>query len=473
MFRHLSEAGQLFDDDGTWRTDLRVDELRVPEGVRLVIGRRVKRLGDEARRVLTTAAIVGRSFDLELLDALGDAEGESLLGALEEAEAARLILSVSSGRDVRWEFAHGLIRQTLEHGLSLMRRQRAHLRVAEAMERVHGGNVDRYASDVGRHLYAAGAAADPEKTVRFLTLAGEQALAAGAFEEALRQFDDALSMHEEQDPRHTADLRYRKGQALRSLGRGVDAVEEWQAALTACERLGDGDGIARVAYDAAWSASWLGDMRGAQALARRGLESVGDGDPVTRCRLLMVLLMACSAAGDDYQASLDLLTEAEGLAETLDHPKLTAELHQAPLRFHYSYMQLPEAVEVGRRAVAERRERGELYDVCEVYWGLMVSLWYGGRVREALDVSREAETLSARVGHVFTLWVAHAIQTFHCFVTTGDLAESAARARRNIEDAERANNAFGIISRHQLGQVHDAEHRHLGHEHFAAMGHEC
>ena len=223
VFQHLSEEGRLFDADGQWRADLRVEDLDVPEGIRLVIGRRVERLSAPARQVLTTAAVVGRSFDVGLLEALGDAEGDALLTALEEAEAANLILTVSSGREVRWEFAHGLIRQTLEHGLSLMRRQRAHLRVAEAVERVHGAKVDRYASDVGRHLFQAGAAADPEKTVRFLALAGDQALEAGAFDEALRQFDDALSVHDEDDQRQVADLLCRKGRALRSLGRWADS----------------------------------------------------------------------------------------------------------------------------------------------------------------------------------------------------------------------------------------------------------
>ena len=39
----------------------------MPEGVRLVISRRLERLGDEARRVLTAAAVIGRSFPLDIL----------------------------------------------------------------------------------------------------------------------------------------------------------------------------------------------------------------------------------------------------------------------------------------------------------------------------------------------------------------------------------------------------------------------
>ena len=39
----------------------------MPEGVRLVVSRRLARLGDTARKVLTAAAVIGRSFPLDLL----------------------------------------------------------------------------------------------------------------------------------------------------------------------------------------------------------------------------------------------------------------------------------------------------------------------------------------------------------------------------------------------------------------------
>ena len=442
VFQHLSEEGRLFDEDGQWRVDLRVEDLEVPEGIRLMIGRRIERLSAEARRVLTTAATVGRSFDLTLLAAAGDVEGDALLTALEEAESARLVQTVSSGREVRWEFAHGLIRQTLESSLSLMRRQRAHLRVAEAMERVYGTRIERHAADVAQHLYQAGMGADLDKTVRFLSLAGDQALESGAFDEALRQFENALSVQAEADQRQFVDLHYKKGAALRSLGRGDEAIEEWLEALSGYEKLGDVEGIARTVFNAAWETSWLpmkGQFRAAQALARRGLDAVGDGDAAARCRLLAVLSTFSAVAGDDYQVVHDPLREAEELAETVEDPALTAELLHARARIHWSYMQLPKTNEAGRRCRQRHEERGELYDA----WEVLGASWFCGHLRETLEQVHELETLAARVGHVYGQWVARCwAPTLHHLVTTGDLAQSAARARRDIEYAERAAPTF-------------------------------
>lgn len=49
---------------------MRVDQLEVPEGMRLVLGRRLERLSEDARRILTTAAVMRRTFPLELLEDL-------------------------------------------------------------------------------------------------------------------------------------------------------------------------------------------------------------------------------------------------------------------------------------------------------------------------------------------------------------------------------------------------------------------
>ena len=276
VYQHLDEEGKLFDPEGGWRTDLRVEDLDVPEGIKLVIGRRIQRLSKDSRQLLTIAAVVGRSFDLPLLTALGDDE-DAVLTSLEDAEAAQLIRAVSAGRVLRWEFAHGLIRQTLEGALSLPRRQRAHLRVAEAMEQVYGDRVERQAADLAHHLYQAGAAADPEKTVRLLTLAGDQAAVSGAFDEAVRLFDDALSVEDDSDQRRRAGLEASRGRALRALDRDDEAIAAFRAALDYLEALGDVAGLADVAEALSWTLGWRARYDEALAVLGRVLPRLPEG----------------------------------------------------------------------------------------------------------------------------------------------------------------------------------------------------
>jgi predicted ATPase len=120
-------------------------------------------VSEECRRVLTAAAVIGRAFSYELLEALGEVEADALLDAVDEAERAHLIASTSEGPEARFTFAHEPIRQAMVSGLSLPRRQRLHLRVAEAMERVYGDDVESHALDVAHHLYQTGKGADPAR----------------------------------------------------------------------------------------------------------------------------------------------------------------------------------------------------------------------------------------------------------------------------------------------------------------------
>jgi predicted ATPase len=61
VYQHLLDEGRLFEADGKWKTALGGEPIQVPESVRLVITRRVQRLGDTTRRVLTAAAVLGRA----------------------------------------------------------------------------------------------------------------------------------------------------------------------------------------------------------------------------------------------------------------------------------------------------------------------------------------------------------------------------------------------------------------------------
>ena len=257
VFKHLAESGLIIDPEGRWRTDLEVSELEVPESVRLVVGRRLERLGEHARRALSEAAIVGRLFDFRLLEVIADDLGEdSLLDALDEAERAGLVTSAAVGDDVRYQFAHELIRQTLLTGLSALRRQRLHLRVAEAMEEVYGETPSDQAAEIARHLIEAGASADHAKAVHYLDLAGQRAISAAAFESALRSYETALAMIPAGDLEMEATIKRGLGQAYRSLGRWEECQQVWSQAIDIYEGLGHAELVGSLCTEQATQLTW-------------------------------------------------------------------------------------------------------------------------------------------------------------------------------------------------------------------------
>ena len=218
MFQHLSEEGQLFDEAGVWKIGLALDALDVPEGVRLVIRRRLARLSEATPTLLTIAAVIGRQFDLALVEALSGLDGDAFLQSIEEAEAARLITSERVGRQARYVFTHELIRSTLLSALSLPRRQRLEARVAKAMETHHQTSLKAHAAAIAHHLFEAGSAADENQTIRFLILASDQAVEAGALSSGLDQIERAFSLVHDNDSPTRITLLWKRGLARRGLG---------------------------------------------------------------------------------------------------------------------------------------------------------------------------------------------------------------------------------------------------------------
>ena len=166
--------------------------IRIPEGVREVIGRRLNRLSQRCNEALSVASILGREFTMAQLRPLVEEVTEDrLLEVLEEALASRVIeeLPQSVGR---YQFTHALIQETLTEELTLTRKVRLHASIAQTLEELYGDDAEAHAAELAHHFAQAEAVAGTEKLVRYSLLAGERALASHASEDALAHFERGL-----------------------------------------------------------------------------------------------------------------------------------------------------------------------------------------------------------------------------------------------------------------------------------------
>src|SRR5207245_856257 len=166
--------------------------LRVPHGVREVLGRRIDRLTDACAELLSVASVAGRQFDLRVLQRATGSRSEDMLELLEQAVGARLIAPVQ-GTPGRFAFSHVLVRETLYEELSTSRRRLLHLQIGEALEAQTGGGAEEHAPDLARHFLEAGTAGDPARAVDHASRAADAASRIHAYEEAARFYEMALS----------------------------------------------------------------------------------------------------------------------------------------------------------------------------------------------------------------------------------------------------------------------------------------
>jgi DNA-binding SARP family transcriptional activator len=418
-----------------------------PQGVREVTGRRLNRLGEAARSALPVAAVIGREFDFDVLEAVAPVGGDALVGALEEAVAAGVIRE--AGRVGRYAFVHALLRATLYGGLSPLRRARLHGRVGEALVRLRVGELDRHLPLLAHHFAQAAPAGQPERALGFVLAAARRADRLLAWEEAAEHYRaalDALRLAGSDDDRVRAELLLELGTAEERAGAEQAARAAFAGAVDLARALGDPALLARAALGFAGQWSLLGRVDPERArLLDEALEALGGEDGALRARVLARLALELCYA-PERERRLALSREAVTLARRLGEPRTLAACLVAR---HYALWR-PETLDDRLEVVAELRHVAERTGDAELEleaagWNV-VDLMEVGDVRAA-DVQIAAASKLAQALHrpLWLWWTT----LFRCM---------RAQLEGRFEAAERlAGEALEIGVR---GQAENARHYH-------------
>jgi class 3 adenylate cyclase/tetratricopeptide (TPR) repeat protein len=294
IVRHLGETGGIFlGEDRRWRIAAGLEEVGLPTSVRDVVGRRVERLGDEALRALSIAAVIGQEFDLGVLAEVTNQDEDRLLDLIDAAASAAVLVEAQTAE--RYRFAHALIQHSLYDELSPARRQRAHHRIAEALEARASGDDLASLAELARHWAAATRPADLDKALRYVRRAGDAARSALAPEEAIRWYQQALDLIARQSPPDD----HQRGELLATLGAVQTQVSHpegrdtlLQAARLA-RQLNDKDVLVQAALGFSPFAlvGWVAGDDDAKLVIRAALERISPEVTPTRARLLAALSM--------------------------------------------------------------------------------------------------------------------------------------------------------------------------------------
>jgi len=208
----------------------------LPGGIRELLHLRLQMVGESSWQILTTAAVIGRSFDFATLwEASGRSEEEAV-AALEDLVSQGLVLEVSraSDNEPAYDFTHEKLRALVYEETSLARRRLLHRRVAESLAgRTHRNRQPRsLPGQIARHFLQAGA---ESKAAEYFKVAGELARAVYANTEALEHFSTALALGHPD----AAGLHEAIGDLYTFLGTYGAALKSYEtaAALSPAEKL--------------------------------------------------------------------------------------------------------------------------------------------------------------------------------------------------------------------------------------------
>jgi class 3 adenylate cyclase/tetratricopeptide (TPR) repeat protein len=226
-------------------------EVELPATIQGIIQARVDALKEPVKQTVQIAAVIGRDFDLELVQAASGSPDE-VPGHLETLKHLELIHEIRLLPNIQYRFKHAFIQGVVYKSLLGPRRKALHGRIAQSMEFL---GLQEQAGTLAYHYSES---EQQENAVKYLMLAGDQMARFSANAEAFNYYDRALSLAK--SPPGSPEME--RAQIDASLKRAsVSTSREAQEqdhnylaeARTLAEALGDEARLASVLY-------WLGRL---------------------------------------------------------------------------------------------------------------------------------------------------------------------------------------------------------------------
>jgi hypothetical protein len=339
VVRALLAGGDL----GTAEGQVTDPMLRIPEELRGLIRRRLAGLSTEAVSNLKVASVVGREFELRVLQRISRLSIGRLTDALDEAVTAGIVNQDPSAPG-RYAFSHELVRETLYDDLPAARRLRLHRSIGLALEEAFGDDPGPHLAELAHHFSRSAPLGDAARAVEYATRAGDHAAALLAYEDAARHYAAALRllpMLEQGGGDRPWELLLRLGDVQWWAGATEQAGRSFEQAAAVAGRLGAAESLARAALGyvtgtapvmrlgLGWMVltGWLARQTTGIRLLEQALAALPEGDSPLRAQVLARLATELYPS-DEVDRRTALAEEAVAMARRLGDPQsLLVALH--------------------------------------------------------------------------------------------------------------------------------------------------
>ena len=405
--KELVESGRLVESDGRW-TGFDLKTFEMPLTVRDAVAGRLARLSDAARNVANYAAVIGARATYDTLLSVSKMEEHTFVTAIEELCRERVFEETRSADRAAYDFSHPLLQQVLYSELGGARVTLMHGTIAEALEKKYGNASLQHADELAFHFSRASSLG--EKGIRYLTIAGENALAKYANREAAGYLSSALDAIDAA-PSDNAAARERVitalARAVQRLGEYDRAIELWESALDAANRKGDNAGVAAIRYRMGLACYWTGRHTDALAHYDAGLDaSASAHESQSALRLKLARGICLQELGRLEDAQRDLEEALAGAAAGgVESQVLLARAHRALLLLYAWTGPLEVARRHGEDALRHAEASGQPILMWNAHWAMAILTGVSGDERAVAHHLAESRRLAEQSrSPVLPLW---------------------------------------------------------------------
>ncbi|PYQ65653.1 MAG: hypothetical protein DMF54_10435 [Acidobacteria bacterium] len=309
----IDSGGIAKDDTGAWSFSKRagISSDALPATIQQAVEKRIERLPAELRDLLSTASVLGRSFELRDLETLSEG-ARNLDDSIDRLLAEGFLEEERESRGDRVAFSSGIVRDVLYGTLSRRKRRSLHRKYAELIEKRYTGRLDRIFPELVHHFSQGDV---PEKTVEYGLKLARKSLETFSPDDTVRAARTALEFLEDDewtgDRSLQGETRFVLAEAHRMAGNLDGALREAEEAAAALEREKQPDKALDVilfATDTAWQGRRTEETR---RWAERGIEIARSLQKTDALSRLVSLAAAVANMRGEYAKASAYLAEVD------------------------------------------------------------------------------------------------------------------------------------------------------------------
>ncbi len=314
LVRSLIDSGKIVQTDtGEWNLsgEAALTSETLPPTIQQAVEKRIERLPEDWREILSTASIMGKTFEFQDLEIL--TEGKDIEDKIDQLLGTGFIEEVRESRGDILAFSSGVVRDVLYAKVPRRKRRSLHRKYAEQLEKRNAGRLERIYPLLVHH-YSEGDI--PEKVIEFGVKLARKSLDALSAEDARRAANTVLDFIEEESGQPSAlegEARSLLAQSHRLAGDIDGALQEFESAIRVFERRKEPLLVLNsliLAAETAWEARKMDETR---QWVEKGLVLARESQQQENLSKLLSLAATVANLRGEYDKVKQYLEEAERL----------------------------------------------------------------------------------------------------------------------------------------------------------------
>jgi class 3 adenylate cyclase/tetratricopeptide (TPR) repeat protein len=413
--RTLVETHVIVGDRGAFTLARPVETIQVPATVQAVLAARIDRLPPAVKHLLQSAAVIGKTVPVALLEAVAETPALDLRRGLAQLQAAEFLFETNLFPELEYTFTHALTLEVAYQGVLRERRRQLHGSVLGVLEQRVADHAPEKVEVLAHHA-----------------VRGEMWAPAASY-------------------------LYRAGSMAQAEARYVTAMTFYEASLDAVHHLGDAAdrGLELDAYLDLWSTrisagqvDGLGEVGNKmEALAR----ALGDGPRLARVQVRQAQAIAfVGAIPGTLQSAIDRAREAATCADASDlRTRSYARFIEAVAcrdlgRVEEAVGEFDAGIALFATAVEGASEPGLVYPIYVSLYGWRSEAHAAlGRFDTALASATEALRMATEIRHVSSLSIANAFLGY-VHIMRGDVEAAVRVLERGLAISQEHDLVNGI-----------------------------